>query len=644
MMSRIAFIAPYKEIYLAGRKVIGDIGIGAITESYLCRNDRAVPLARKLESDGVDVIVTRGGTAALIAQAGVEVPVVEISIGGPELVRALVEAKKLTGKDRPTVAVLAFANMIYHLEVLSDILDVQLEIYELSSTASIADVVDKLAADSRVDLVLSGVSGTRLARRKGLETLWLGSDETSLRDAFLEAEKVAYARQLEKKRHQTLRVLVDYSVEGIISVNGEGLIEVFNPAAERLLGLAADTVLGKKLSDVFPMFAAADCLRGGPSQVGRMVSVGSVTVLANIAPIKVADDLVGTMITFQDITKIAEMEVKIRKELYTKGLVADYHFADILGSSTEISRVKETAGEFAKSDATVLISGASGTGKELFAQSIHNSSKRSRGPFVAINCAAIPPSLLESELFGYVEGAFTGANRKGKPGLFELAHTGTIFLDEISEMDQYGQSRLLRVLQERQVMRLGDDRYIPVDARIVVATNRNLGQLVQEGLFRQDLYYRLNVLSLHLPPLKERPQDVLLLVGDFIRRFREQYYGDSRQPVIEPAARELLLRHSWPGNVRELKNFCERLVVRDRGGSVTAATVRTLLMPDDAGSPPGPAGSPLNAFSEKDRLIKAMAEAGFNQGKAAELLGINRSTLYRKLKKYAIGIKKYCND
>lgn len=645
LMSKIAFIAPYKEIFLAGQKVIADLGIAASTQFHLCRNDRAVPLARKLEAAGIDVIVTRGGTAALIMEAGVEVPVVEISIGGSELVRALVDAKKLTGKARPKVAVLAFANMIHQLEVLSAILEVELEIHELNSMATVAAVVDKLAADGRVDLVLSGASGTRLARKQGLKTLRLGSDETSLRDAFLEAEKVAYARQLEQKRHQTLRVLVDYSVEGIISVNGEGLIEVFNPAAERLLGLTAVQVLGRKIGDIFPLFATAACLQGGPSQLGRIVSVGGVTVLANIAPIKVAGNLVGAMITFQDITKIAEMEVKIRKELYTKGLVAEYNFADILGPSAAINRAKETAGEFAGSDATVLITGASGTGKELFAQSIHNSSRRHSGPFVAINCAAIPSQLLESELFGYVEGAFTGATRKGKPGLFELAHGGTIFLDEISEMDQYGQSRLLRVVQERQVMRLGDDRYIPIDVRIVVATNRNLARLAQEGLFRQDLYYRLNVLSLHLPPLRERPQDILVLAEYFIGRFREQYHGEHGRPLIEPEARELLARYPWPGNVRELKNFCERLVVRGRrGGHVTAAAVGNLLALEEES---GPAASPVPAttgFGEKERLVRAMTDAGFNQAKAAELLGINRSTLYRKLKKHAIGIKKTCND
>ncbi|MDR3592115.1 MAG: sigma 54-interacting transcriptional regulator [Negativicutes bacterium] len=642
-MSKIAFIAPYKEIFLAGQKVIKDLGLSNITESYIGRNNHAIPLAKRLEAAGVDVIVSRGGTAALIVKAGVEVPVVEISMG-PELVRALVNAKQITGLDRPRIAVIAFRNMIYNLEVLSEILGAGVEIHELHSMETIEALVEQMARQKSVDIVMSGIQGVRLARQKGLKALRLNSSEAELRAAFLEAEKVAYARNIEKKRHQTFRVLVDYLMEGIISINGEGLIEVFNPAAQRLLGIAAEEVIGKKITGEFPMFDVADCLAKGQSLVGQIVKINKVTTLANIAPIKVASDLVGAMITFQDITKIAEMEVKIRKELYTKGLVAEYSFSDILGTSLEISDAKNTAAEFAASDATILMVGASGTGKELFAQSIHNASRRREGPFVAINCAAIPASLLESELFGYVEGAFTGANRKGKPGLFELAHHGTIFLDEISEMDKYGQSRLLRVVQEKQVMRLGDDRYIPVDVRIIAATNRNLAQLVKAEQFRKDLYYRLNVLSVHLPQLQARREDILILAGHFIREFSREYRGGrSGRLVFETKAQELLTQYNWPGNVRELKNFIERLVIRARGETITGDMVRGLLSQEEfADRTDSKTG--LKGFAEKDRIVQAMIQTDFNQGKTAELLGIDRSTLYRKLKKHGIDIKKYCNN
>jgi len=220
------------------------------------------------------------------------------------------------------------------------------------------------------------------------------------------------------------------------------------------------------------------------------------------------------------------MEEKIRKELYTKGLVAQYRFEQILGVSREINEIKaDQPRSFRRLRQPLLISGASGTGKELFAQSMHNSSQRKKGPFVAVNCASLPANLMESELFGYVEGAFTGANRKGKPGLFELAHKGTVFLDEISEMDKYGQSRLLRVLQERQVRRLGDDKNIPVDVRIIAASNRNISRLVREGSFREDLFYRLNVLTLNLPALKERRGDIRYLAEHFLNEMCKNWAG-----------------------------------------------------------------------------------------------------------------------
>lgn len=643
-MAKIAFIAPYKEMYLAGQKVIKDLGIQDITESYLSRNDHAVPLAKRLVAAGVEVVVTRGGTATLIIKAGIEVPVIEIPIGAPELVRALVDAKKITGLQNPVIAVLAFRNMIYQLEVLSDILGVELMIYELSSTFTIPMALEKLASEKKADIVLSGIHGTRLARQKGMKTVELGWSEASLHTAFMEAKKVAYARKLEQKRSQTFRVLIDYSVEGIISTNSDRIIEVFNPTAERLLGVDADNIIGKKIDDVFPVFDVATCLKQGQSLLGQIVKVNKITTLANIAPVKVVNDLVGAMITFQDISKITEMESKIRKAIYAKGLVAEHNFADILGVSSAIQHAKEAGREFAKSDATVMIIGSSGAGKELFAQSIHNCSKRRNGPFVAVNCAAIPASLLESELFGYVEGAFTGANRKGKAGLFELAHTGTIFLDEISEMDKYGQSRLLRVVQEKQVMRLGDDKYIPIDVRIIAATNRNLLQLVKDGMFREDLYYRLHVLSLHIPQLKERQDDIIILAEHYIKFFTKQYFGDSNKKLVfEPQALKLLKQYDWPGNVRELRNVMERLVIMAQGEIITVEAIRDYFDTNSFTPQKDVPKVVSNLFSEKERILQALIASDYNQGKAAELLGVNRSTLYRKQKKYQIDIKRFCN-
>ena len=265
----------------------------------------------------------------------------------------------------------------------------------------------------------------------------------------------------------------------------------------------------------------------------------------------------------------------------------------------------------------------------MFAQSIHNGSARRDGPFVAVNCATIPPNLLESELFGYAEGAFTGAKKSGKIGLFELAHRGTIFLDEIGESDVRMQARLLRVLEERQIMRVGDDRMIPVDVRVIAATNKDLAKLMAAGEFRQDFFYRLNVLTLTLPPLRERRDDLPLLIECFMRRYA-QSYGRERVTVT-PDGMRALMEYDWPGNARELKNAVERLIVTRAGQSVDRGGIAELL-----GFPSAPApAEPPEEQTEEDwtsRLRETLERTGGNKTEAARLLGVSRPTLYRRLR------------
>lgn len=296
-------------------------------------------------------------------------------------------------------------------------------------------------------------------------------------------------------------------------------------------------------------------------------------------------------------------------------------------------------------DATYREVLSSGTGKELFAQSIHNYSKRKDGPFVAINCAALPENLLESELFGYVQGAFTGTNKGGKIGLFELAHGGTLFLDEISEVSINVQSKLLRVLQEREVRRIGDDKVISVDVRIICATNQNLKKLIVEGRFRQDLLYRLDVLRVFLPPLRRREKDVLLIFSSLLRHYLPDNVEEL--PPLTPEAQELLLFTPFPGNVRELRNVAERVsVLHNFPDAITADELTMALYPEDIDSDdhnaffdaPAAPVTPSHASSEAQAIQDALKECNGNQTKAARLLGIDRSTLWRKLKKYNLNI------
>lgn len=632
-MSHIAFIAPDKHLFLKGKTIVEELGLQQQVVFYLARLNRAVRLAKKLENEDIDVIVSRGGTASVIIESKVRIPVVEIAITGQDLAQVFHEVKITTNLASPRIAILGFKNTIRDIEVFTEILGIQLTSYLCEEVEDIPLMIDKIA--NTTDIVVGGIRTVLQAQKKGLKAYRIPSGDFAFQAAFLEAEKIILSRQLEKEKSQKFKVLVDYSLEGIICIDCKKIITVFNPAAERILNMPASKMLGKTINKIFSL-NLENCLVKGKDLIGQVSRVESIWITANIGPIIVDKDITGAIITFQDITRIQELETRIRKEVLAKKFIANYHLDDIEGVSEQINESKRIAQEIAPIDATVLITGESGTGKELFAQSIHNLSRRRNGPFVAVNCAALPPNLLESELFGYVDGAFTGATKKGKPGLFEMAHRGTIFLDEIAEMDKYAQSRLLRVLQEKQVMRLGDDKYIPIDVRIIAATNKNLPKMIKENSFRQDLFYRLKVLTMSLPPLRKRTGDIKHLTRYFLDIYRKLH---NKHTEISPHAYDALACYDWPGNVRELRFFTERIVVTAKESLITENRMQKFLYDTDY-EPAEPSLADSGSFLTKDKITATLEQTNSNVKEAARALGISRSTLYRKLKAYKIEAKK----
>jgi len=340
------------------------------------------------------------------------------------------------------------------------------------------------------------------------------------------------------------------------------------------------------------------------------------------------------VLTLHEVTRIQASESKIRSSFYQKGLYARYQFKDVIGDSSVMQQVIARARTYAGHDSNLLIYGETGTGKEVFAQSIHNYSKRSKGPFVSINIASIAPSLLESELFGYVDGAFTGARKGGKPGLFELAHQGTLFLDEIGELAPEIQSRFLRVLQEREIMRIGDDKIIPIDVRIISATNRDLFQQTLSGSFRQDLYYRIHVVGLRIPPLRARAEDVAQIFEHYLQRFAGQA---GRQAVLTDAAKELLTANAWPGNIRQLRNLAE-VVAYAETEKVDVRQIAEVLGEQERSS----SESTFISIPESGSLKQMESEiirnllARHSAEDVCARLGISRVTLWRKMKKMSM--------
>lgn len=348
-------------------------------------------------------------------------------------------------------------------------------------------------------------------------------------------------------------ILMEILEEGVIGVNEKGEIFACNHHAEEITRVSQEMILGHWGDEVFSYIPFSQCLKERKRIEARVRRINGINVSVEVVPVLRQETCIGAFAILQKFNDVENRQNELRSQLFQKGHIAKYDFHDVIGNSEAIGRTKEILKRMAASESPVLLIGETGTGKELFAHAVHKASKRSKGPFIAINVAAVPENLLESELFGYEEGAFTGAKKGGRPGLLEFSHKGTLFLDEVEGMSPMLQVKLLRVLQEREIMRVGGNRIINIDVRIVAATNEALEQKVEEGSFRRDLYYRLNTLPIVIPPLAARGDDMFLLIN----HFREELGGEFS---LTPPVKEFLKNYSWPGNIRELRNVVEYFI------------------------------------------------------------------------------------
>ncbi|MEG1773714.1 MAG: sigma 54-interacting transcriptional regulator, partial [Oscillospiraceae bacterium] len=421
-----------------------------------------------------------------------------------------------------------------------------------------------------------------------------------------------------------------------------GEVALLNRAAEQMLGRTRREAVGMPLEGLLDGVGRTTELVDEGGLRRRLLHTAGGIIAAKYIPIVTNGAARGTVVACEDVTRIQELEQEIRRTMAKRGLIARRSFSDIIGESAEIKNAIRLAREYAAVDSTVLLYGESGTGKELFAQSLHNESPRRAGPFVAVNCATLPHDLLESTLFGYEDGAFTGAKKGGSKGLFELAHRGTLFLDEIAEMDLETQAKLLRVLQEREVMRLGGDSIIPVDVRIVASSNQRLIRLVQQGKYRADLYYRLSVLNIDIPALRQRKGDVALLARWLMAQVARRY---GRSPAaLSEAALRVLEQYRWPGNIRQLENVAQRIVLTAGARELSASEVESFLEElDDAEdsialAEPSDGAPPDGSLEEIIRasVLQVLAAEDYNKTRAAKRLGITRATLNRRLEEHEL--------
>lgn len=517
-----------------------------------------------IEAEGVDIIVgTAGAENEIYKYATVPVSISYTSyIDILETILLIEKKYKITDKK---IALVLYKTNSIQINRIRAFTDNQIDLYKFNDPNHLKQIIDMIS-EKKYDIVIGGPSPVNLAESMGIESYMLIYDKQSILQSIEKARDILNYIQRERIQIQRFKTTISMIPEGIISTDSKGHVTFCNHKVYEMMGLKESDVYDKKIDDIMEDFSWNDVYEKGIKQLDVPYEYKNKSFFLTRQPIIENGQAIGSVGILQEAERIQNLERKYRL-FQSLGLTAKNKFEDIVGTSPIMKQVIELAKIYAKSELNILIEGETGTGKEIFAQSIHNESTRKNGPFVAINCATLPESLLESELMGYEEGAFTGAKRGGKMGLFERAHKGSIFLDEINQIPFHLQSKLLRVIQEKEVLRLGGEKIIPVDVRIITATNEDIIEKIKNGTFRNDLYYRINVLNLKLPPLRKRKEDIQDLIEHFIANFLD---SNLDKVSIPQKLYKFILDYNWPGNIRELQNFVERHAILSKSiGDVT---------------------------------------------------------------------------
>ncbi len=617
-MINITYAVPFAEDYDRIMKIV---------ESKLSK-DISFNVLNKLDIDELmqydfdnRIIIARGTSYLTLQRKFKHAHIIELAVTGYDIMRGVKECIKLFQAKK--IAVILSESIVVEKEFIENTFNIELTVFKTRDHFQINEIYERVKTTD-IDAIVGGLAVHRRANRDNFHSVAITVGQEACKLVINEAFNVANAIIEERKKNELFKIILESAEEGIIAVDNLGVMNAFNEIVYKILNIPPKKeLMGNKISTVHPVLESMLNSVDEALETNIIKNINTKMVVINRMPIVVEEKILGTVFLFQNLDKLQKTEIDIRQKLSKKGLLAKYDFQNIIGESEAIQKTIRVAKKYADAQPNVLIIGETGTGKELFAQSIHKNSSRSNHPFVAINCAALPENLLESELFGYVDGAFTGAAKGGKAGLFELAHKGTLFLDEVAELPLGLQAKLLRVLQEKEIRKLGDDKIIPVEVRIIAASNVDLQLKVQENTFRRDLLYRLDILRLSLPPLRERKSDIKEIANNFLATFT----GNSKHPIhlTEEAIIEFL-KYNWPGNIRELRNICERLTVLC-SNSITKDDVMEVFNSRQL------ALNTEEKFINHDKVVEGIASKQLTRKEIAELLGISRTTLWRKTKK-----------
>lgn len=572
-----------------------------------------------------EIIVARGMTHDWLQKRLPNKHMVEIQLTSFDILDALVRAKEVFQPER--IALCINNHELNSITNIEELCESKIDLYDVSDEDD-AEIAIEEAIKKDTDVFVGAGTICGLCDNRGLSRVHIKTQDKAIERALYEAINTARTINMERTKANMINMILNSSEDAIIAIDEEGKILAINNQAYRTYHISTlEDVKNRPIDKICKDLKWKKDHKHDEFRE-ELLKLNGNTYYVRYQPIVVDKIGSGTIIITKSADLILETETKIRRSLSEKGLTAKYSFENILGTSDIMEENKKMAKRYSQVDSNVLIIGETGTGKELFAHSIHKTSKRSKQPFVALNCAALNENLLESELFGYEPGAFSGASKNGKIGLFELAHKGTIFLDEIGEIPTNLQAKLLRVLQEKEIRRIGSDRVQPIDVRVISATNINIEEQVKSGKFRSDLYYRLNLLDIAIPPLRERKEDIQTMVDYYLTQFACEIGKGS--PKLTLKAARILENYDWPGNVRELRNICERLIVLNDSGEITEKDIKQLKVFKTMLEPKVEIKEEV--YIEEDDIYKKLKPKKKKKDIADEL-GVSRTTLWRMAKK-----------
>ena len=614
-MIEVLVIVPYEELLHEYEEAIAKAHDPRVhfTTSFMYGTD-----ARNLSrASDYDIIVVRGMTSRALSEKYPETTIVDIKMDAFDVSSALLEAKKKFPGIRKIGLILP-SSSICSASILTELLGIEVVMREVRGEEHMESTLREMVKEG-CEVFIGGLTLKRVSEKMGLEYVHIKTGPSAIDSSIKDAITAAHILDRERSLLGLMKSLVNNTPDSLLIIDDKGKITAANHAASSFF--RRPNLVGMDAKELFPLEIYSVC-----DDVEVVQTIGDQTVLITEHPVHIEGEKRATYVSLRLVEDIRRTEKKIRSKLQEKGLTAKYSFSDIVTEQVEMKQLVAKALRYAHVEGNVLLTGETGTGKELFVQSMHNASPRRDKPFVAVNCAALSEQLLESELFGYTEGSFTGAQKGGKTGLFELAQGGTIFLDEIGEMPIRFQAKLLRVIQEREIRKIGGDEFIPVDVRIMSATNQNIPDLIEKGLFRRDLYYRINLLTLHIPPLRERLDDIPAIFKRFVERKSKAL--NIVPPMVEKDALECLKGYSWPGNIRELRNVAERAVIFSSSNCITRDTLKEIDV--SVGEKKASEEKKIPLTSEE--LYRRYVESGLTLNDFALSIGISRTTLWRKFK------------